>query len=506
MIQKIISRLFLFSVIFVFLGCDQANKAFDETNKSVTNAQKTVDKYKKDNESSPVVIVKRGFYVDTKPVELGQPSWMNKQVNFKGQNVPFSFIIGQILRNTNAIVSYQEGVVADKIISMNYSGSVKGALDNLAIQSDCAYTVIGNQISWASFITKNINISFMPGSSAYNVGGIGQQSTERGQATAISTLNDSQNSTLQGSLSVWKDLKETLNNLKSKDGTVSVSESTTTVMVHDHPSNVLAIEDYIKELNREMSRQVELKVKVLQIDLNDSHQYGIDWNVVQDALGTQFSLVGNSAENITLSGVATTASQSKLGIGNTSGSNAIIQALGLQGKLSIITEPTVVTLNNQIAEVRITRDTSYLEEVDTTMATEGSTSTSITPGVVTDGFTLYLLPKIEGEKVYLQISSAISTLKSIDSVNTQGQTNTDSSSSSQDTDTTAIQVPSITEKRFNMRSAVHNHETLIIAGYKQLQDEISTSSTFGSTILGGRGSEKQNTETILLITPTIIEN
>lgn len=508
MIRKRIVKLFLFSIMIVtLLGCDEANKNFADASKSVENSQKATDDYKKNNESSPVVIVNRGFYVDTKPIELGQPSWMSKQVSFKGQNAPFSFIVGQLLRNTNAIVSYQTGVQADKVVSMNYSGDVKGALDNLAIQADYTYTVTGNQISWSSFITKSINISFMPGTSAYNVGNMGQQSTERGQATAISTLNDSQNSTLKANLSIWDDLKETLNNLKSKEGTISVSESTTTVMVHDHPSNVRAIEDYIKQLNKEMSREVELKVKVLQIELNDSHQYGIDWDIVQSALGTQFSLSGTGSSNITLSGSGTTNSPISFQIGSSTGSNAVIKALGLQGKLSIVTEPTVTTLNNQIAEVRITRDTSYLEEVDMTMATEGSSSTSLTPGVVTDGFTLYVLPKIEGDKIYLQISSAISTLKSIDSINNLGQQNvqlTPEQAANQEVVT--IQIPSLSEKRFNMRSSVHNHETLIIAGYKQLQDETSTSSTFGSTALGGRGSSKQNLETILLITPTIIEN
>lgn len=506
MIRRIV-KLFLFSTIAIMLfGCDKANKAFDDSSDAVDNAQKTIETAKKNNESSPVVIVKRGFYADTRPIDLDQPAWMNKHVSFKGQNAPFSFVVGQILRNTTAIVNYQVGVQADKPVSINYSGNIKGALDNLAMQADCDYTITGNQISWSAFVTKNLNISFMPGTSNYTVGNSGNQNSDRGDVTTISTLNDSQNSTMKGSLSVWDDIKTTLNNLKSKEGTVSVSESTTSVMIHDHPSNVRAIEDYIKQLNKEMSRQVELEVKVLQIELDNNHSYGIDWHLVQNTINTQIGLTGSSLDNLSLSGSGSTATPAALRLGGAN-SYAIIQALGIQGKLSIVTEPTVTTLNNQIAEVRITRDTSYLEEIDMTMATEGSSSTSLTPGVVTDGFTLYILPKIEGKKVFLQVSSAISTLKSIDSINNLGQENANiTPESAANQDITTIQIPSLAEKRFNMRSAVNDKETLVVAGFKQLQNGTGTSSTFGSTLLGGRGSDSQNIETILLITPTIIEN
>lgn len=509
MIRKIV-KLCLFTCVMVLLfGCDKANRAFVDANSVVDKTQKNINDSKKIRDTSTTVRVKSGFYADIKPMALNQPKWMDKRVSFKGQNVPFGFAIDRIIRNTTAIVSYSGSVQVNKIVPMmNYTGDIRGALDNLAIQADYAYTIEGNQIVWSDFVTKTMNVSFMPGTSAYTVGSSGAQDSGRGQATAISTLNDSQKSTFEGSTSIWNDLKASLDNLKSKEGTVSVSEATTTVMVHDHPSNVRAIENYVKQLNREMSRQVELKIKVLQMELNEDHQYGIDWELAQRALNTPFGLNGDLLANTSIVGTGVSQmTPTTLTIGNAAGSHAIIKALGQQGKISIITEPTVTTLNNQTAEVRITKDTSYLEQSETSMATEGSSSNSITPGVVTEGFTLYVLPKIEGRQIYLQISSAISVLQRIDTINNLGQTNVavdPTSTGGQDIIT--IQIPSIAEKRFNMRSSVRDGQTLIIAGYKQLQDQTSSSSMFGSTALGARASGQSNIETILLITPTIIEN
>jgi len=511
MIQRIVKLWIITFIVTLLLGCDQANKTFVEVSKTVDRNVKTVNDIKKDRDTSAVVKVHKGFYSDTKPVDLEKPAWLNRYVSFKGQNVPLSFVLERILRDTKAIVSYSGEMQSNKVVSMNYAGDIRGALNNLAIQIDYAYTIEGDQIVWSDFVTKTLNISFMPGSSTYSVGNSGSQqsSTARGEATAISTLNDTQSSMLKGNLSVWNDLKDALNNLKSKDGTISVSEATTTIMVHDHPSNVRAIENYIKQLNREMSRVVELRIKVLQMMLNEDHQFGIDWELAQRAINTSFGLNGDMFSNISITSSSGISASSPLAltIGNRTGSHAIIKALGQQGKVSVITEPTVTTLNNQIAEVRITRDTSYLQQSEMSMATEGSTSNSITPGVVTDGFTLYVLPKIEGKNIYLQISSAFSILQGIHTINNLGQQDVqvDPSQSSGQSIIT-IQVPSISERRFNMRSSVRDGETLIIAGYKQLDNEVSTSSMFGSTALGARGVGKTNSETILLITPKIIEN
>ena len=43
-----------------------------------------------------------------------------------------------------------------------------------------------------------------------------------------------------------------------------------------------------------------------------------------------------------------------------------INALDRQGKVHVITNPQVVTMNNQMASIRITNDTSYVKSVSTT--------------------------------------------------------------------------------------------------------------------------------------------
>ena len=57
---------------------------------------------------------------------------------------------------------------------------------------------------------------------------------------------------------------------------------------------------------------------------------------------------------------------------------------------SSVTRPEVLTLNNQVAEITLTTQQAYLAKssVTVTGGTDSTTTTELTPGVVTSGFTL----------------------------------------------------------------------------------------------------------------------
>ncbi len=161
-------------------------------------------------------------------------------------------------------------------------------------------------------------------------------------------------------------------------------------------------------------------------------------------------------------------------------------------------------MNDQIASIRITQDTGYIQSVSSSM-TDNYVSTSITPGTVTDGFTLYVLPRIQGNRVFMQISSRIANLVALMKESTE-PTNIENGSQSVtgNQQYNAIEVPTVATKEFNQRSVVTTGSTLIIAGYKRLRDETTNAKYFGIAPLGGEGAKSANVETLVLITPVIL--
>src|SRR4029078_680475 len=73
----------------------------------------------------------------------------------------------------------------------------------------------------------------------------------------------------------------------------------------------------------------------------------------------------------------------------------------------------------------------------------------------------------------------------------------------------SIQVPTVVAKHFNQRAVVPSGTTLVITGFKQLRDRTQLASIPGGNLadkLASRGSDRDTVQTIVLITPTILEN
>lgn len=488
------------------------------TDQQINSVKHDIDRASRQFEvPPPSSINKEGVYADTNPVSLQKPpAWLKHNINIHGSSLPFTFYVNKILQGINVDVSYQHGLNNSQLVALNYSGTIKGALTKLASETGYAYRINHGRLTWSDMVTKTFDISFMPGTSRYVVGGQGTNGSKPQGGGAYTTYFGDlgtfkeQYSNFRGDISVWRDLKQTLDKLKSKQGKVVVSEATTTVTVFDHPQNVTMMAAYLKRLNEELSRQVSLQVQVLEVNLNKNYNYGIDWNIVRRVMGASFGLTGSLAQPISVAALGSNLSPALAGISiigitgsKWAGTRVLINALKQQGKVSVVTEPKVVTLNNQVAEIGINTLTGYLAEVSTTQtgAVGQFLTQSLTPGVVKTGFSLYILPKIEHGRVYLQISSTISDLQNIQTISGNGSTDSTSSSSST-TAANQIQVPTVNEKSFNQRSLVLSGSTLIVAGFKQLRNNNAHTSMFG--VPSSQGASTDNVETIVLITPTIL--
>jgi type IVB pilus formation R64 PilN family outer membrane protein len=225
--------------------------------------------------------------------------------------------------------------------------------------------------------------------------------------------------------------------------------------------------------------------------LNKDSQYGIDWNVVK----TKANGVLTFANTIGLPNVASGLSPASLLLNVTNpnssfnGSSALIKALGSQGDVSIVTQPEVVAVNNRVSKVQLTNQTGYLQSVSITNTSNVGSQVSLTPGVVTDGFTIYLLPRVVNNKVALTVSTNISTLERINEV-TSGQSK--------------IQTPDLNSRELYQNAVMSSGETLVLAGFRQLKETKHNEKVLGLTLLGGRTSENARSELLFLITPVVL--
>ena len=515
------------AAVFMLSACN--SPVYNQTQNNIADvklkAKKAIQKSDDSAKVPPSLVMNKGLYVDKTPISLSKnPSWMNNRIVISGDQLPFSYYSRTIAMGagTNVLTKYQNELDQSARVSLNYSGTVRGALDVLASKTGYVYNIRGNSVYWQAFITKTYDIAFMPGGTDYLMGkksGGGAGGSTGGVATSNFTNSDNsvdQYSNLQGRLSVWVDLQTTIQQLMSSEGKVMVSQATTTVTVRDRPTNVQLVGQYISNLNSKMSKQVLVKIQILEIDLENGFNMGINWQMIARAFhNSPFILNGNYGTPVSITSLVgqsslpgstpTTQTAPPLapqfgtqGNGGIPSYTILFNALNQQGKTSIVSEPRVVCLNNQVSVIKITEQEGYVASVqNTTLAGSGGTAptstvtSQISPGNIVTGITLYILPKIIDKKIVLQVNADLSVNKGLKNFTSGGST---------------VQLPTIASKNFNQRSVIRSGETMILSGMRQLVNKANASQLLKSQALGGRAANQEGAETVVLITPIILSS
>jgi MSHA biogenesis protein MshL len=198
------------------------------------------------------------------------------------------------------------------------------------------------------------------------------------------------------------------------------------------PTELRDVADYLKRTQNTVTRQVVLEAKVVEVELSEAYQAGINWTAVLTDGNNQYTLgqrtppggfdgnplgptdqqvvvaPGNPIPgfiNDTLGGAFTLAA-------DLTDFNAYIELLGLQGRTRVLSSPRVSTLHNQKAIIKAGTDDFFVTGVDSDTTAAGlGTVTSVeyelTPFF--SGVALDVTPQIsEDGRVILHIHPSIS--------------------------------------------------------------------------------------------------
>jgi type IVB pilus formation R64 PilN family outer membrane protein len=373
--------------------------------------------------------------------------------------------------------------------SVVYQGTLKGLMDQLTAR-------FGVYWDWNEDATQ-IRV-FREDTRTYRVAALMGSSSMSTNVNATSTGGGSQSS-MEFSESVWDSLQQSIQSMLSPNGRISVTPATGTLSVTDTPSILARIDQFMKSQNDAMSKQVILNVRVLSVNVSNSDNYGIDWDLafknISETYGISFSSAFNPAETASNLGLRILSDESNpnASINRWTGSSAMFSALSQQGKVSQMTSAAVTTLNNQPVPVRVGRQQAYLASTETTVS-DNVTTTSLSPGTIDTGFNISLVPHITTDRsLLLQFGMDISSLVSLESFSSGDST---------------IQIPQTESRNFLQRVRMNSGETLVVAGFENA-DMNTHSQGIGNAnrTWAGGGANGQNTRNaiVVLIQPIILE-
>lgn len=385
---------------------------------------------------------------------------------------------------------------------VNYTGSLSGFMNLVSAHFNVGWDYSDGRIRIRRTVTRTFSVPALPIISdlSFTLDSGGESDSGGGEGGGA-TSESSQSATTTSAFDVWKDIRGTLANIVGDDKGSAINADTSTgiVTVTSTPSVVRAVETYLKKVNQELSKQVALSVRVLNVSLTDADDYGFDLQTLFSGSKTFQFTAGNMVAEAAAEAVGQSLGWGIIRPGSDwVGTNGVVRALSEKGDVSVVTTASVTTINGVPVPLQVASTRSFLERVSVTRD-ENSVSTELSPGKVTTGFNLHLVPRIFGDgRLMLQYGINISEL-----VGKEDGFDTYSTAD------LSIQLPNISQRNFVQQAIIPNGSTLALAGFEQVSASSSKTGTGKSDFWllgGGQNANMRRDVMVILITPVLLDS
>jgi general secretion pathway protein D len=195
------------------------------------------------------------------------------------------------------------------------------------------------------------------------------------------------------------------------------------------------LKEYLDTLKRKLQTQVMIDLKLYSVELDNDHQVGIDWGAIGSLLNLQATLSG-------------TITQPLLTLNQELTLGSLLSFLAQHGSVKSISNPKLLTLNNQPAIISVGKEIYYkLTQSTTTTSTSTTTQSSQSIQSVFAGVLLDITPSIASDHtIILKINPSISSISEMD----------------QSVDKSMP--PDLNKKQISSVIKAHDQETVVLGG------------------------------------------
>ncbi len=333
----------------------------------------------------------------------------------------------------------------------------------------------------------------------------------------------------------WLDLDTSLKLMIGEENgrKVVINPLSGTVLVRAMPRELQDVKHYLELLQNSVNRQVIIEAKILEVELSDAFQTGVNWNALIDFGGNYQTKIGQvgggtifndgvselAGTIVPLSDLALTdganafggvfALQAHLGDFNT-----LIELLKTQGDVQVLSSPRVSTVNNQKAIIKVGTDEYFVTDIDveTDVAVGVSNrSADVTLTPFFSGVALDVTPQIDSHgRITLHVHPAISEVVEDNKdlgVVTQTTVDDDGSRSAR------VPLAKSTIRETDTIVQAENGQVIVIGGLmqQQVRNDVASTPFFGDLPVIGhmfRHTRKTSTKTelVILLRPVLADS
>lgn len=458
--QTFIQKLLTVALLLCLTSC-ASNQAVNSNTATINKMQKALDEAVKTNDQNSMTTAEAVNDALIPPLKIALPASSQEKLNPRFDLVINDAPAVQVLMG---IVSGTQYSLLPKNIEGSISLNLKNvtlfeALDSIRELYGYEYSVEGNRIfiEPETIQTRIFQVNYIVGkrggtsetrvtsgsmtANGQQGGANGNNGTDQnanannfnnggGNANAGQVVSSSINTS--SDTDFWKDLGDSINGLvgSSEGRKVVMNTQSGLIMVRAMPKEIRDVENFLRIMQVNIERQVILEAKILNVELNDSFQSGVNWSifgkngsvnstVASINANTNLSSTGGAVSTDGISGnvgqtIATTALGGPVFALALQGSNfaTLLSFLETQGNVQVLSSPRIATINNQKAVLKVGTDDFFVTNISqNVIASVGATTSQ--PNVQLQpffsGIALDVTPQIDrDDNIILHMHPSIS--------------------------------------------------------------------------------------------------
>lgn len=420
-------------------------------------------------------------------------------------------------------IHIQSIALQTRIFQVNYLTGLRSGTSNLRVTGGS----VADSVSTASTgVGTGVNTG-VPG------GNPGTGGTPNNNAR----VQDSSKVTMTSSADFWTELSASLKAIVGQEvgRSVVISPMSGVIVVRAMPEELRNVAAYLKASQISIERQVILEAKIIEVQLNDSYQTGVNWAsfaslknnpanrtamgvlspgaaLTPNLAGVAQTLANGAITALPGAGLAVNAANAVTGVVTpgamfglafqTNNFAALLNFLESQGSVHVLSSPRIATLNNQKAVLKVGTDEFFVTEVTAgTAATlnTGATAPSVKVQPFFSGIALDVTPRIdENNEIILHVHPSVSVVSTINKAVSLGTGNG------------VYNLPLASSSISETDSIVRARDGQIVAiGGLMRQanaDDSSGLPGMAKNVFGQTNHTTQKRELIILLKPTVVDS
>jgi MSHA type pilus biogenesis protein MshL len=423
----------VFFVLLLLCGC-ASNLARQDVEKAKSNTKESV-------ESPPPV-----------PPQLRQAPLLEiepqkeKLFSFSAKGLALEEVLSPLCKEANLNVIWDKEVNRKNPVSVSFQDlTLPEALDDIFASTEYMYSTESPTLHIRLTDTRIFELGHVPNkiTSQIQIGGNVLGSIPN--AGGISGQFQITGSTDQEAVDFWKQVEEGMKSIISSDGRYFINKLAGMVTMTDRKKNLRMAENFIQKIKSSLSRQVLIEAEVVEVTLEQTQSWGIDWSAIHSFLLNHKNIQITANQTLGLPGsvVELTASRND--------ATLVLDLLGQYGKVNVLSKPRINVINGQTALINVGRVVNYWELTGIAGGAQiGQPIVVPTQKTVLLGLTMGVTPYISSDDcVTMQVVPIVSDANTWSEFQFEKQT---------------LKAPNVDIREISTLVQIKNGETIIIGG------------------------------------------